>query len=98
MHFSRHCSFRIYFFSCFPLELANIPRPLVQFFEISGLENWVNLKSSTIPFGIVAYTFSDNLSWNSCMYSLFNQAIFISKELQQDLRSKKIKPPNLNEE
>ena len=64
MHFSWHRSCRIYL-CCFPLALANIGAwLLVQFFEISSK----NSKSPTIPFGIVACTFSDNLSWNSCMY------------------------------
>ena len=44
------------YFCCFPLALTNIlPRPLV------------NSKPPTIPFGIVACTFSDNLFRNSCI-------------------------------
>ena len=63
---SWHCSCRTYF-CCFPLALANIrPWPLLSFFQIS-LKNREHKKPPTIPFGIVACTFSDNLSRNSCM-------------------------------
>ena len=45
---------------------ANIcPWSLVPFFQISW--RTVNSKPPTIPFGIVACTSSDNLSWNSCI-------------------------------
>ena len=52
-------------FSYFPLALANIqPWPLVSFIQF--LRKTVNSKPLTIPFGIVAFTFFDNLSRNSC--------------------------------
>ena len=53
---------------CFHLALANVhPWPLVPFLQIS-LKNIVNLKPTTIiPFGIVACTFSENASRNSCL-------------------------------
>ena len=56
------------YFCCFHLALANVhPWPLVPFFQIS-LKNIVNLKPTTIiPFGIVACTFSENASRNSCL-------------------------------
>ena len=60
------CSCRTYF-CCFPLALANIcPWPLVPFFQI--LWRTGQTKPPTIPFGIVACTFSDNLSQNSCIH------------------------------
>ena len=63
---SWHCSCRTYF-CWFPLEFTNlIPWPLVPFFQIC-LKNRVNSKLPTTPFGIVACTFSDNLSPNSCI-------------------------------
>ena len=63
IHCSWHCSCRKYF-CCFPLALTNIrPWPLVPFSQIS-LKN-MNSVLPTIPFGIVACTFSDNLSRNS---------------------------------
>ena len=47
---------------CFPLPLANIcPWPQVPFFQIS-LKKSENINPPTMPFGIVACTFSDNLS------------------------------------
>ena len=47
---------------CFPLALANIcPWPQVPFFQIS-LKKSENINPPTMPFGIVACTFSDNLS------------------------------------
>ena len=65
------CSCRTYF-CCFPLALANIcPWSLVPFFQIS-LENRADKKPPTIRFGIVACTFSDNLSRNSCICTLTN--------------------------
>ena len=52
-------------FSYFPLALANIqPWPLVSFIQF--LWKTVNSKPLTIPFGIVAFIFFDNLSRNSC--------------------------------
>ena len=48
------------------LALANIgPLPLVSFFQI--LWRTVNSKPPTIPFGVVACTFSENLSRNRCV-------------------------------
>ena len=48
------------YFCCFPLALANIrPWPLSN-----------SKPPTTIPFGIVACTFSDNLSRNSCILSV----------------------------
>ena len=59
------CSCRTYF-CCFPLALANIrPWPSVPNFKF--LWKTVNSKPPTIPFVIVACTFSDNLSRNSCI-------------------------------
>ena len=50
---------------CFRLALSNI-RPA---FSCHSFKFWgtVNSKSPKIPFGIVAWTFSDNLSRNSCI-------------------------------
>ena len=75
---SWHCSCRIYF-CCFLLAFANIrPWLLVPFFEISL--KTVNSKTPAIPFGIVACTFSDNLSWNSCIqYWVVYAALFLKK-------------------
>jgi len=66
VHCSWHCSCRTYFCR-FPLALANIYRcPFVPFF-FQFLWRTVNSKSATIHFGIVACTFSYNLSRNSCI-------------------------------
>ena len=63
------CSCRTYF-GCFPLALANIcPWPPVPFFQVSL--RTVHSKPPTIPFEIVACTFSDNLSPNSCIPALY---------------------------
>ena len=63
---SNECSCRTYI-CCFPEAFENIcPWPPVSFFQISS-KNRVHSKPRTIPFGIVACTFSDNLSRNSCM-------------------------------
>ena len=65
------CSCRTYF-CCFPLALANMCLwPLVPFFQISLKR--VHSKPPTIPFGIVACTFSENLSRNSCMSTPANR-------------------------
>ena len=64
--FLMYCSCRTYF-CCLPLAFTNThvcPWPLVLFFQISLKNN--ELKPPTIPFGIVACTFSDNLSRNRC--------------------------------
>ena len=64
--FLMYCSCQTYF-CCLPLAFTNIhvhPWPLVLFFQISLKNN--ELKPPTIPFGIVACTFSDNLSRNRC--------------------------------
>ena len=62
------CSCRIYF-SCFPLALASIrPRPLVQFFEIS-LKN-SDLKTTHNTLRDCRVHFSDNLSRNSCRWTI----------------------------
>ena len=54
-------------FFCFPQALANIrPWPLVPFSQIS-LGNLSERNAPTLPFGIVACTFSDILSRNSCI-------------------------------
>ena len=67
IHCSWHCSCRTYF-CCFPLALANkCPWPLVPLFQISAKIRTENPKPPIIPFGIVACTFSDNLSRNSCI-------------------------------
>ena len=65
---SWHCSCRTYF-CCFLLASANIrPWPLASFFQTFW--RTVNSKPLTTPFnfGIVACTFSDNLSRNSCIF------------------------------
>ena len=61
------CSFRIYF-CCFPLALANtFSWPFVPI-----LSNFFfrtrNSKPPSMPFGIVACTFPDNLSRNGCIH------------------------------
>ena len=43
------------------------PWPLVPFFQIFFWKT-LNLTAPTIPFGLVACTFSDNLSRKSCIY------------------------------
>ena len=73
------CSCRTYF-CCFPLALANtFPCPfapiLSNFFE----KKKKNSKPPTMPFRIVACTFPDNLSRNSCIWRL----------LESDLRKKR---------
>ena len=67
IHCSWHCSCRTYF-CFFPLALANILSDL-SCHSFKFLWRTVNLKPPTIPFGIVACTFSDNLSRNSCILS-----------------------------
>ena len=53
------------------LAVANIcPWPLVSFVKIP-LKN-SELKTPLIPYGIVACTFSDNLSRNSCILDLLD--------------------------
>ena len=67
------CSCRTYL-CCFPSALANIcPRPRVPFYP-DFLWRTVTSKSPTIPFGIVACTFSDNLSRNSCILGCRSEA------------------------
>ena len=68
-----------HYFCCFSLPLAIIrPRLLVPFFEIS-LKN-SELKITHNTFQIVACTFSDNLSWNSCIqYCVTYAALFLKK-------------------
>ena len=62
---SWHCSCGTYIY-CFPLALADIrPWPFVPFFQISL--RTVNSKPPTIPFGIVAGTFSEKRSRKSFM-------------------------------
>ena len=62
-------------FSYFPLALANIqPWPLVSFIQF--LWKTVNSKPLTIPFGIVAFTFFDNLSRNSCTSEEVHWGVF----------------------
>ena len=69
IHCSWHCRCRTYF-CCFPLALANTRLwPLVPFFQIS-LKN-IELKTTHISFGIVACTFSDNLSRNSLISNAY---------------------------
>ena len=63
---SNDCSCRTYF-CCFLLALTNVcPWPLMPFFQF--LWRTGKTKPPTIPFGIVACPFSDNLSRNSCMF------------------------------
>jgi len=60
------CSCRTYL-CCFPSPLANIcPWPLLSFFQIS-LKNSELKTTHNTRVEIVACTFSDNLSRNSCM-------------------------------
>ena len=59
---------RTYFF-CFPTQKTYVHGlPCLSF---KFLYRRVNSKPPTIPFGIVACTFSDNLSRNSCIWLLF---------------------------
>ena len=58
------CSCRTHL-GCFPLELANI----CWCHSFKFLWKTGQTKPPTIPFGIVACTFSDNRSQNSCMCS-----------------------------
>ena len=62
------CSYRTYF-CCFPLALASIcPWPVgLQCHSFKFLWITVHSRPPTTPFGIVACTFSDNLSRNNCM-------------------------------
>ena len=62
------CSCRTYF-GCFPLAIANIPCHSFKF-----LWRTVHSKPPTIPFGIIACTFSDNLPRSSCIR--FNLTLF----------------------
>ena len=57
---------------CLPLALANIrPWPLVQFFEIP-----LKTKPPTIPFRIVAFTFSTTNQPEYCLvFALFDEVI-----------------------
>ena len=65
------CSCRTYF-CCFPLALANtFPWPFVPILS-NFFEKKENSKPPTMSFRIVASTFPDNLSRNSCI-SNFNQ-------------------------
>ena len=64
IHCSWQCSCRTYF-CCFPLAFANI-RPWPSCHSFKFLWGTVNSKPPTIPFGIVACTFPNNLSWSSC--------------------------------
>ena len=67
IHCSWHCSCRNYF-CCFSLAIANIilwsPVPFLQIY----LKNSELKTAPTIPFGIVACTFCDNLSRNGCIF------------------------------
>ena len=64
--FPDDCSCRTYF-CCFPLALANtFPWPFVPILS-NFFEKKENLKPPTMPFRIVACTFPDNLSRNSCI-------------------------------
>ena len=63
------CSCRTYF-CCFPLALANtFPWPFVPILS-NFFEKKENLKPPTMPFRIVACTFPDNLSRNSCICTI----------------------------
>ena len=67
------CSCQTYF-CCFPLALENIcPWPACHSFKF--LWRTVHSKPPPIPFGIVAYTFSDNLSRNSCKQVLAFESV-----------------------
>ena len=57
------------YFCCFPLVRANIC-PWSPGHSFKFLWRTVPSKPPTITFGIVACTFSDNLSGNSCIYPL----------------------------
>ena len=63
------CSCRTYF-CCFPLALAHISMAF-RANSFKFLWKTENSKPPTMPFGIVACTFSDNLSRNSCMVGFF---------------------------
>ena len=64
-HCSWHWSCRNYFY-WFRLALANI-RPAFSCHSFKFFWGTVNSKPPKIPFGIVAWTFSNNLSRNSCI-------------------------------
>ena len=81
------CSCRNYF-CCFPLTRANI-RPGLPCHFFKFLWRKVHSKSPTIPFGIVACIFSDNLSRNSCMRMAISLAsreflLFLSRKAMKD--------------
>ena len=66
IHWSWHCSCRTYF-CCFALALANIrPWPL----SCYSFKKVNSKPPTSITFGIVVCTFSDNLSRNSCILSV----------------------------
>ena len=67
------CSCRTYF-CYFPSALANIYISGLPYDSFKFLWKIVHLKSPTIPFRIVACTFSDNLSQNSCI-QLFRESL-----------------------
>ena len=60
------CSCRTYF-CCFPLALANITSQTSRAILSNFFEEQCRSKLLKIPFGIVARSFSDNLSRNSCI-------------------------------
>ena len=73
------CSCRTYF-CCFPLALANtFPWPFVPILS-NFFEKKENLKPPTMPFRIVACTFPDNLSRNSCIMRLTDTGTVTNKK------------------
>ena len=59
-------------------------------YSFKFLQRTVNLKPPTMPFGIVACTFSDNLSRNSCKYTKiqgprFQRSYIIARDRKSDL-------------
>ena len=83
------CSCRTYF-CCFPLALANIRSwPPVPFFQISLKTSALKSTQNTFRDLIVACTFSDNLSRNSCMRMAVSLAfseflLFLSRKTMKD--------------
>ena len=71
---SWHCSCRKYF-RCFPLVPKHTYMNSVSCHSFKFRWRTVNSELPTIPFGIVAWTFSDNLSRNSCLYLNSHRAI-----------------------
>ena len=78
---------------CFPLALANtFPWPFVPILS-NFFEKKENSKPHTMPFRIVASTFPDNLSRNSCIhgYSLLRPQTYLRSSLTRVLKLCRLK-------